>query len=154
MRARGETDRRARRGIQPYPSVGGGRGGGGFAGSRRRRGRRRRGHHHRDHHAKAVTLVQVAWPEELQKRLTVANGRAGELLPGGEPSPAELGCGEGLTGSDEVVRCRCVRKKGEGWSGGASSPEQCTPESIGQTLASNFFGERAYHDAPKRATGA
>jgi hypothetical protein len=107
-RVRGEADRQARGGIRPHPSAGRGRGGGGFAGSHRRRGRRRRGHHHRDHRAKADTLVQAARPEELRKRLVVANGGVAELLLGSEPSPAELGRGEGLTGTGEVVRCWCA----------------------------------------------
>jgi hypothetical protein len=53
-------------------------------------------------------VVPLAWPEELRKRLAIANDGAVELLPSGEPSPAELRRGQGLTGSSEVVRCGCA----------------------------------------------
>jgi hypothetical protein len=53
----------------------------------------------------------------------------------------------------EAVWCWCAQKRSKGWSGGASSMEQCALVSTGRTPASNFSSVRAYHDVPKRATG-
>jgi hypothetical protein len=103
------ADRRALRSAGPHMSV--------KQGQWRRwpRGSRRwRGHHHHDHRAKAVTLVQTTWPEELGKRLNVANGGAAELLPDGEPSPAKSRRGEELMGPGVLVWCGCAWKRGEG----------------------------------------
>jgi hypothetical protein len=62
--------------------------------------------------------VQAARPEELRKRLVVANGGAAELLPGGEPSPAELGREEGLIGSGEACGAGARKREVKGGAEG------------------------------------
>ena len=83
--------------------------------------------------------------EEFGMKLGGAHGGAVARLTDGRPSPAEKGREMWRGSFTELVRCSCVRREGERWSGeGVSTGAELSGE-LGRAPASDSRERGAYH---------